>query len=85
MNVKNKIITHKVVEKKKFERIEFLAKVRNLAMAYIYQIPELDFSNTKIIFLNDVIYSYRDILNLLVTNDQNYDLACGLDFYESFF
>jgi len=85
LKVKNKIITHKVVEKKNFERIEFLAMVRNLAMAYIYEIPELDFSNTKIIFLNDVIYSYRDILNLLMTNDQNYDLACGLDFYESFY
>ena len=45
----------------------------------------LIFNNTKIIFFNDIIFKYEDIINLLATNNEDYDAVCGLDFFNYFY
>ena len=39
----------------------------------------IDFNNTIILFFNDVIFRYEDIINLLSTNKENYDMVCAMD------
>ena len=41
--------------------------------------PEINYNNTIILFFNDVVFKYEDIINLLSTNNENYDVVCGLD------
>ena len=87
-NIKNKIILDKILEKGDKERIVYLGQLRDLSMNYLYEIPNLNFSNTKIIFFNDIIYRYQDIIKLLSTNGgayDSYDSVCALDFYEGFY
>ena len=87
-NIKNKIILEKILEKGEKERIVYLGELRDLSMNYLYEIKNLNFSNTKIIFFNDIIYRYQDIIKLLSTNGgtyDSYDSVCGLDFYEGFY
>ena len=45
----------------------------------------VDFDNTIIIFLNDVIFKYEDIINLLSTNNEDFDSVCGLDMQANYF
>ena len=85
LNIPNKIVTHKVTQKGNKERIVYLAELRNYALEFLYEIPNLDFSNTKIIFFNDIIYNYQDVIKLLLTNKGDYDVVCGMDYYESFY
>jgi hypothetical protein len=72
------------------ERIEFLARARNKVMEPI-QSPSLsvrlaDWDRySKIIFLNDIRFEWRDIVRLIATRvegkeDEDYDVACALDF-----
>ena len=87
-NIKNKIILEKILEKGEKERIVYLGQLRDLSMDYLYEIKNLNFSNTKIIFLNDIIYRYQDVIKLLSTNGgayDSYDSVCALDFYEGFY
>ena len=46
-------------------RIEYYAKLRNKCLDLLYELPNIDFNNTIIIFFNDVIFHYEDIINLL--------------------
>ena len=46
-----------------------------------YQI--LNFNKTRILFLNDIIYNYEDIIRLIGTNGRDYDVVCPLDFYNN--
>ncbi|KAK4687636.1 alpha-1,3-mannosyltransferase, partial [Tremellales sp. Uapishka_1] len=74
------------------ERIGYLAKARNAALAPLQshdQHQRLDdyHSYTKIIFLNDVFFSWQSVIRLLATRidgdpsqPPDYDLACGMDF-----
>ncbi len=74
------------------ERIGFLAKVRNRALEPISSdnstIRLLDHDTyTKVIFLNDIYYTYQSIVRLLATRldgdaslPPDYDLACATDF-----
>ena len=66
-------------------RIEFYAKLRNKCFDYLYQLPNINFDNTIIIYLNDVIFRYEDIINLLSTNNEDFDLVCGLDMMDDYF
>jgi len=90
----NYLINNKVVnlinfekreQKEGVDRIRFLAKLRNRSLDLLYKIGDLDFDNTKIIFFNDIIYRYEDILKLLFTNNGNYDTVCAMDYYEGFY
>lgn len=71
-------------ENRDYLRIKFYATLRNKCFDLLYDLP-LDFSNTKIIYFNDIIFEYENIINLLSTNNENYDAACGLDFYDVFY
>jgi len=94
-NILNKFYLEKVIKdprkiRKPFEkysrlRIEYFAKLRNKCLEFLYEFPNIDFNNTIIIFLNDIVFKYEDIINLLSTNEENYDLACGLDMNDNTF
>ena len=66
-------------------RIKYYAKLRNRCLDFLYELPNIDFNNTKILFFNDIIFKYEDIINLLSTNNEDYDAVCGLDFYDCFY
>ena len=66
-------------------RIEFFSSLRNKCLDLIYEIPYLNFENTKIIFFNDIYYKYEDIINLISTNNEDYDAVCALDFDNYFY
>ena len=66
-------------------RIEFYAKLRNKCFDYLYELPNVDFDNIVVIFFNDVIFKYEDIINLLSTNKEDFDSVCGLDMFSHYF
>ena len=66
-------------------RIEYFAKLRNKCFDLLYEIPDIDYNNTKIIYFNDIMFEYEDIINLLSTNNEDYDAVCGLDFDDHFY
>ena len=94
-NIINKFILRKEVEdpRMKFQhfekygplRIKFLSILRNKCLDLIYEIPNLNFENTKIIFFNDIYFKYEDIINLISTNNEDYDAVCALDFDNYFY
>ena len=67
------------------QRIECLSKLRNRAFNLMYKTKKFDYKNTKIIFINDIIYTYEDIIKLLSTNNEDYDAVCAMDFYRNFY
>jgi hypothetical protein len=83
--VQNKIILYKITYKEQKERIVYLSELRDLSMNYLYEIENLDYDNTKIIFFNDIIYRFQDVVKLIGTNNGNYDSVCAMDFYEGFY
>ena len=42
-------------------RIEFYSKLRNKCFDYLYELTNVNFNNTIVIFFNDVIFKYEDI------------------------
>ena len=66
-------------------RIEFFAKLRNKCLKFLYDLPNIDFYNTKIIYFNDIYFKYEDIINLISTNNEDYDAVCAMDFYSVFY
>ena len=62
-------------------RIKYLASLRNKCFELLYQIPNLNFKNVKVINFNDVVFSYEDVITLLSTNNEDYDVVCSMDFY----
>ena len=66
-------------------RIEYFAKLRNKCFDLLYEIPDIDYNNTKIIYFNDIMFEYEDIINLLSKNNEDYDAVCGLDFDDHFY
>ena len=94
-NITNKfILKHQIDDPRKKEeiyeflsplRIKYYAQLRNRCLDFLYKLPNIDFDNTKIIFFNDIIFKYEDIINLLATNNEDYDAVCGLDYYDCFY
>ena len=66
-------------------RIKYYSQLRNRCLDFLYKLPNIDFDNTKILFFNDIIFKYEDIINLLATNNEDYDAVCGLDYYDCFY
>ena len=64
-------------------RIHYLAQLRNRVLQPLWQLAEKGEKFDKIIFLNDVVFSSDDILNLLQTRNGQYATACTLDFETS--
>ena len=69
----------------KHKRIEFLSYLRNKCFELLYQIPNLDFNKIKVINFNDVVFNYEDVIKLLSTNKEDYDVVCAMDFYFNFY
>ena len=94
-NILNKFYLERTIEdprkvQKPFEkysrlRIEYFANLRNKCLEFLYQIPDLDFNNIIVIFLNDIVFKFEDIINLLSTNDEDFDVVCGLDMNDNTF
>jgi len=82
--INNTINTTKYYYKQNYTRIPFLALVRNGALNPLHSLG-WDLNNTQVIFLNDIIFDYQDILKLIFTNNNDYDMACGMDFYDHFY
>ncbi|CDW97228.1 hypothetical protein [Sporisorium scitamineum] len=59
------------------DRIDFLANVRNTAMQPLATAPH---TYTHVLWINDIIFTPRDALELLHTNHARYDQACAMDF-----
>jgi hypothetical protein len=83
--IPNKIILDKITYKENKERIVYLGELRDLSLNYLYEIENLNFSNTKIIFFNDIIYRFQDVVKLIGTNNGDYDSVCAMDYYEGFY
>jgi hypothetical protein len=72
-------------------RINWLSCVRNSAMEPFYENGTRVFKNKSepdevaIIFLNDIIFNPLDLIYLLETNNSDYSMACGMDFYYNFY
>ena len=94
-NIINKFSLRKEIEdqKKKIRkylktppsRIEYYSKLRNKCLEFLYEINSIDFENTIVIFFNDVIFRYEDIIHLLSTNNEDFDAVCGLDMINNYF
>lgn len=94
-NITNKFILKKEIEdirKKPYLskklgplKLVYYSILRNKCLDFIYEIPNLNFDNTKIIFFNDIYYKYEDIINLISTNSEDYDAVCALDFNYYFY
>ena len=66
-------------------RIEYYSKLRNKCLDLLYEKEDVDFENTIIIFFNDIVFKYEDIINLLSTNKEDFDAVCGLDMVNHLF
>ncbi|KAF2654125.1 glycosyltransferase family 69 protein [Lophiostoma macrostomum CBS 122681] len=61
-------------------RIPFLSNLRNEVLKPLHVRSESGERFDTILFLNDVVFSTIDVLNLLDTNGGSYAAACSLDF-----
>jgi hypothetical protein len=64
----------------RMRRIPFLASVRNHVFAPLDRLTKEGENFDTILFLNDVVFTPRDVLRLLDTNGGKYAAACSLDF-----
>lgn len=61
-------------------RIHYLAELRNKALAPLWDLASQGEKFDKVLFVSDVVFTTKDVLNLFQTNDGKYAAACGLDF-----
>ncbi|SPO25049.1 uncharacterized protein UTRI_01563_B [Ustilago trichophora] len=86
MNVSRRILSDdRDIRKGKYissvhDRIDFLAKVRNIAMQPLVDSAYAADKFTHVLWVNDLIFTPQDALNLLRTNNAHYDQACAMDF-----
>ncbi|KAJ5562404.1 hypothetical protein N7535_003145 [Penicillium sp. DV-2018c] len=66
--------------KKELRRVPYLARVRNLSLLPLQDLVRKGITFDKILFLNDVVFTSRDVFELLETNDGQFGAACSLDF-----
>ena len=61
-------------------RIPFLATVRNRVFQSLERLTAAGEHFDTVLFLNDVVFSPKDVLRLLDTNGGHYAAACSMDF-----
>ncbi|KAJ5113810.1 hypothetical protein N7456_002344 [Penicillium angulare] len=66
--------------RKELRRIPYLASLRNLSLQPLYALLANGITFDRILFLNDVVFTTHDVLNLIDTNQGEYAAACSLDF-----
>lgn len=62
------------------DRIQKLAYLRNAALQPYFQLNLPLPPNSKVIFLNDILFFSQDLVTLINTDQGNYDIACGTDY-----
>ncbi|KAF2475996.1 polysaccharide export protein [Lindgomyces ingoldianus] len=68
-------------KKMELRRIPYLANLRNRVMDMMPRANDTDPRPfTKVLWLNDVVFTVDDVLTLLSTNSGHYAAACALDF-----
>ncbi|KAK7179430.1 hypothetical protein DPSP01_011503 [Paraphaeosphaeria sporulosa] len=65
---------------KELRRIPYLAKQRNTGLKPLAELAEKGIHFDKILFVNDVVFSTEDVLQLLNTRGGRYAAACSMDF-----
>lgn len=86
MNVSRRILSDdRAVRKGKFtssvqDRVDFLVKVRNIAMEPLTEADQATRQFGHVLWINDIVFTPQDALNLLRTNEGRYDQACAMDF-----
>ncbi|KAJ7149698.1 cryptococcal mannosyltransferase 1-domain-containing protein [Mycena filopes] len=84
MGVPHRILTdetsipRRITDETDMNRIEFLAAVRNLALEPLVANGGYD----RLLFSNDVFIQAESVVELLHTQNGDYDMACGMDFVE---
>ncbi|KAL5120359.1 hypothetical protein ACEQ8H_001649 [Pleosporales sp. CAS-2024a] len=66
--------------RKELRRIPYLSRLRNWSLEPLLELSRKGQKFDKVLFLNDVVFSTKDVLKLLNTNDGDYAAACSLDF-----
>jgi glycosyltransferase involved in cell wall biosynthesis len=66
-------------------RYQKMAALRNLALLPLKTLKFPNENQIKVIFLNDVFFTHDQLLDLITTNEGDYDMACSLDFYYQFY
>jgi len=83
LSVRNTVVTDsakKPLMDIEVDRIEYLSGLRNKLLTPLETSEALRQSITHIMFYNDVTFTVEDSLELLFTNDMEYDAVCSLDF-----
>ncbi|GAB7350396.1 hypothetical protein MBLNU459_g1017t1 [Dothideomycetes sp. NU459] len=66
--------------RKELRRIPYLSQLRNVAMKPLLDLAANGEYFDKVLFLNDVVFTTEDALQLLSTRKGEYATACALDF-----
>ncbi|PGH15972.1 hypothetical protein AJ80_05348 [Polytolypa hystricis UAMH7299] len=66
--------------KRELRRIPYLAGLRNRSLKPLEELAEKGVGFDRVLFLNDVVFTTNDVLNLINTKDGDYSAACALDF-----
>jgi len=85
LNVKRRILSDdRAVRMNKsspiHDRIEFLANVRNVAMQPLFDSTNASERFSHVLWINDVVFTPQNALDLLYTNNAQYDQVCAMDF-----
>ncbi|PLB53630.1 hypothetical protein P170DRAFT_371759 [Aspergillus steynii IBT 23096] len=65
---------------KELRRIPYLSRLRNLSLQPLVDLAKQGIHFDRVLFLNDVVFTTQDVLELLQTKDGRYAAACALDF-----
>ncbi|OLY81460.1 Alpha-1,3-mannosyltransferase CMT1 [Smittium mucronatum] len=80
MDVRNNIVVDDEPRPKSYHRIDYLASVRNKALAPLWTDEKKGLLYDKVVFMNDVYFCRNDILELIYQSDfQVADLVAPLD------
>eukprot|EP01112_Ceratiomyxa_fruticulosa_P007774 TRINITY_DN2019_c0_g1_i10.p1 TRINITY_DN2019_c0_g1~~TRINITY_DN2019_c0_g1_i10.p1 ORF type:complete len:370 (-),score=52.67 TRINITY_DN2019_c0_g1_i10:1180-2289(-) len=100
MGVENFFLLEEGVREKfikgKVDRITYLSGVRNKALQPLfeingdaqgnwYQTARQEGQKVWVVFVNDIYFKAEDIFRLMTTRNMDYDMACGMDFYGTFY
>ena len=67
--------------RKELRRVPYLANLRNKAMDPLAKMPQADRRlYGKVLWINDVVFTVEDVLELLGTREGEYAAACSMDF-----
>ena len=66
--------------RKELRRIPYLSRLRNEVMKPLEQETNEGRTYSRVVWINDVVFTAEDVIELLNTRDGNYAAACSLDF-----